>query len=122
MLNEILASEETSLTTQNILEANVLKAELLIYLEEIELAGQIAQQYLPGAIKNNVEKLIVRLKLVELAVLDKGGYSEITEHKISALLEHAVKFNDSIGRCQHTFRLNLLFKQLASFQFLAAVH
>jgi len=98
MLNEILASEETSLTTQNILEANVLKAELLIYLEEIELAGQIAQQYLPGAIKNNVEKLIVRLKLVELAVLDKGGYSEITEHKISALLEHAEKFNDSIAQ------------------------
>jgi tetratricopeptide (TPR) repeat protein len=70
---------------ENLLKANTLKAELLVFLEQLPQAKEILNTYHAIAKANHFNKLDIRLQLVALSLSNSEGYTLDVEKQISSL-------------------------------------
>ena len=95
-LDQLTALSRKKQWHENAVHAQTLKAEFLVMLEQLPKATNVVNDTLPLAIENNFTRLISRLKLVKLGVLDSSAYTPEVEALIQELLTEAKHWNDDL--------------------------
>ncbi len=113
-LDIIISHSHQQQWTKNYATAQTLKAELLTFLEQLPQAMGIVEELLPICQAHDYSRLVSRLKLVKLGILDSQGFTPEVETLIKELLATAEQADEprdagsiysTVGHSYYTHRM-----------------